>query len=316
MKVLKNFNNKLRESSSWLGKEVKIMIYGAIEAGGTKMVCAIGTADGNILEQISFPTKDPTETTQQFLEFFQNKNISALGIGSFGPVDLKTESPTYGYILNTPKLSWRHFDFVGALQRELMVPIGIDTDVNAACLGEMTYGCGKGLKNVIYITIGTGIGAGIAIDGNLLHGMLHPEAGHILLTPHPEDFYPGICPYHKCCFEGMASGPAIEERWGEKAADLQEHTKVWEIESYYIAQALVNYIMVLSPEIIILGGGVMKQKQLFPLIRSQVTRLINGYLHTKELNDLDNYIVPNSLNDKQGILGALELAKRASPLSL
>ena len=288
------------------------MIYGAIEAGGTKMVCAIGTADGSILEKATFPTKDPAATTKQLLEFFQGMDLTALGIGSFGPVDLNTASPTYGHILDTPKLSWRYFDLVGTLQRVLEVPIGIDTDVNAACLGEMTYGCAQGLKNVIYLTIGTGIGAGVAVDGNLLHGMLHPEAGHILVKAHPDDSSQGICPYHKGCFEGMASGPSIEERWGAKAADLEENTKVWELESYYIAQALVNYILVLVPEKIILGGGVMKQKQLFPLVRKQVERLINGYLKTPELSALDNYIVPSSLNDNQGILGALELAKQAA----
>lgn len=287
------------------------MIYGAIEAGGTKMVCAIGTAEGHLIDQLTFPTKDPAETIPQLVAFFQGKSITALGIGSFGPVDLRTDSPTYGHILDTPKLAWQQFDFVGALQRELKVPVGFDTDVNAACLGEMTYGSAQGLNNVVYITIGTGIGAGIAINGQLLHGMLHPEAGHILMKPHPEDSYPGFCPYHKACFEGMASGPAIEDRWGEKAANLQDNAQVWALESYYIAQALVNYIMVLSPEKIILGGGVMKQKQLFPLIRKQVAQMINGYLKTKELQDLDNYIVPNSLNENQGILGALELAKRA-----
>jgi len=288
-----------------------ILIYGAIEAGGTKMVCAIGTAEGNIVEQTTFPTKDPAETIQQLLQFFQGKKLAALGIGSFGPVDLNPASSTYGYILDTPKLSWRNFDFVGALQRELRIPIGLDTDVNGACLGEMTYGCAQGLKNVIYITIGTGIGAGIAVDGNLLHGMLHPEAGHILMTPHPEDDYAGICPYHKRCFEGMASGPAIAERWGAKAPELHGNPQVWELESYYIAQALVNYIFVLAPEKIILGGGVMKQQQLLPLIRRRVNTLINGYLQTPELRDLDQYIVPASLDDRQGILGALELAKRA-----
>jgi fructokinase len=293
------------------GDKEGIVIYGAIEAGGTKMVCAIGTAEGHLIDQLTFPTKDPAETIPQFVAFFQGKSITALGIGSFGPVDLRTDSPTYGHILDTPKLAWQQFDFVGALQRELKVPVGFDTDVNAACLGEMTYGSAQGLNNVVYITIGTGIGAGIAINGQLLHGMLHPEAGHILMKPHPEDSYPGFCPYHKACFEGMASGPAIEDRWGEKAANLQDNAQVWALESYYIAQALVNYIMVLSPEKIILGGGVMKQKQLFPLIRKQVAEMINGYLKTKELEDLDNYIVPNSLNENQGILGALELAKRA-----
>ncbi|NLM37533.1 MAG: ROK family protein [Firmicutes bacterium] len=287
------------------------MIYGAIEAGGTKMVCAIGTADGQLLAEATFATKDPLETTRELAAFFQGKRIKALGIGSFGPVDLNPASPTYGHILDTPKLAWRHFDFAGTLQRALEVPVGIDTDVNAACLGEMTYGCAQGLKNVVYLTVGTGIGAGIAIDGKLLHGMLHPEAGHILLEPHPEDTYAGNCPYHKKCLEGMASGPAIAERWGAPAADLHDNPKVWEWESYYLGQALVNYILVLSPEKIILGGGVMKQMQLFPLVRRQVARLINGYLKTKELNDLGNFIVPSSLEGRQGILGALELAKRA-----
>jgi fructokinase len=286
------------------------MIYGAIEAGGTKMVCAIGTADGQLLSEATFATKEPAETTRELVAFFQGKGIKALGIGAFGPVDLNPASPTYGHLLETPKLAWRYFDFAGTLQRALAVPVGIDTDVNAACLGEMIYGCAQGLKNVIYLTVGTGIGAGVAVDGKLLHGMLHPEAGHILLEPHPEDSYPGNCPYHKRCLEGMASGPAIAERWGAKAVDLHDQPKVWEIESYYIGQALVNYILVLSPEKIILGGGVMKQTQLFPLVRRQVARLINGYLKTKELKDLDNYIVPNSLKDRQGILGALELAKR------
>ncbi len=286
-------------------------IYGAIEAGGTKMVCAIGTADGQLLAEATFPTKDPAETTRELVAFFRGKTIKALGIGAFGPVDLNPASPTYGHILDTPKLAWRYFDFAGTLKRALGVPVGIDTDVNAACLGEMTYGCAKGLKNVLYLTVGTGIGAGIAVDGKLVHGMLHPEAGHILLTPHPEDSFPGLCPYHKNCFEGMASGPAIAERWGAKAADLHDQAKVWEVESYYLGQALVNYILVLAPEKIILGGGVMKQTQLFPLVRRQVARLLNGYLKTKELQDLDSYIVPNSLQERQGILGALELAKRA-----
>jgi fructokinase len=275
------------------------------------MVCAIGTADGQLLAEATFPTKDPAETTRELVAFFRGKTIKALGIGAFGPVDLNPASPTYGHILDTPKLAWRYFDFAGTLKRALGVPVGIDTDVNAACLGEMTYGCAKGLKNVLYLTVGTGIGAGIAVDGKLVHGMLHPEAGHILLTPHPEDSFPGLCPYHKNCFEGMASGPAIAERWGAKAADLHDQAKVWEVESYYLGQALVNYILVLAPEKIILGGGVMKQTQLFPLVRRQVARLLNGYLKTKELQDLDSYIVPNSLQERQGILGALELAKRA-----
>ena len=193
--------------------------------------------------------------------------------------------------------------------------MGLDTDVNGSCLGEMTFGCARGLDNVLYLTFGTGVGAGIAIGGQLLHGMLHPEAGHILMPRHPEDTYEGKCPYHKTCLEGMAAGPAIEARWGDKAKNLADRDEVWEMESWYIAQALVNYILTLSPRKIILGGGVMHQEQLFPLIRSKVTEFLNGYLNTKELKDMDSYIVPSSLHDDQGIMGCVELAKRALTVS-
>lgn len=286
-------------------------LLGALEAGGTKMVCAIGRADGTILEQISIPTTTPEETMPKILEYFADKEIDAIGIGAFGPVDVREESETYGCILDTPKLPWRHYNIRKTIAEGLNVPVGIDTDVNGSCLGEVTYGSSKGLKSVLYLTVGTGIGAGILIDGKPLHGMLHPEAGHILLKRHPEDNYEGKCPYHDTCAEGMASGPAIEERWGKKAVELKNNEKVWELESYYIAQALVNYIMVVSPERIILGGGVMHQEQLFPMIRNKVMEMINGYLNTKQLQDMNNYIVPASLNDDQGIMGCLRLAELA-----
>lgn len=287
------------------------MTYGALEAGGTKMVCGIGDETGAILEQISIPTTTPQETIPKLLDYFKQKDIKALGIGAFGPVDVNKESSHYGYILDTPKLDWRNFDLVGSIQKELDIPIGLDTDVNASCLGEMTFGCAKGLDSVVYITIGTGIGAGISVNGKLLHGMLHPEAGHILLKPEETDTYKGKCPYHGTCFEGMASGPAIEERWGKKAIELVEKQEVWELEAYYIAQALMTYILTLSPRKIILGGGVMHQTQLFPLIREKVLENLNGYIKTKELIDIDHYIVPCSLHDNQGIMGCLQLAHLA-----
>lgn len=283
------------------------MLIGALEAGGTKMVCAIGNEDGTILEQVSIPTTTPEETLPKIVEYFKDKGIKALGVAAFGPVDVKPESETYGYILDTPKLAWKHKDLLGILKKELNVPIGLDTDVNGSCLGEMTYGCAKGLDSVIYITIGTGVGVGVSVNGKLLHGMLHPEGGHILLERHPEDPDGGICPYHKNCLEGFASGPSIERRWGKKAIELVDRPEVWEMESYYIAQALTDYIMILSPQKIILGGGVMHQEQLFPLIRSKVKEMVNGYINTKELEDIDNYIVPASLNDDQGIMGCIKL---------
>ena len=287
------------------------MLIGALEAGGTKMVCAIGKEDGTILEQVSIPTTTPEETIPKLIEYFKDKEIEALGVAAFGPVDVKPESETYGYILDTPKLAWRHKDFLGRLKDELKVPMGLDTDVNGSCLGEVTYGCAKGLDSVIYITIGTGVGVGVCINGKLLHGMLHPEGGHILLARHEDDPKGGICPYHKNCLEGFASGPSIEARWGKKAVELVDRPKVWEMESYYIAQALVDYIVLLSPQKIILGGGVMHQEQLFPMIRQKVKEMLNGYIKTKELEDMDNYIVPASLHDDQGIMGCIKLGLNA-----
>lgn len=287
------------------------MMYGALEAGGTKMVCAIGDETGKIYEQISIPTRSPEETIPDIIHYFKNKEIGALGIGAFGPVDVNKKSDTYGYILDTPKIPWRNFDIVGSIQKELNIPIGLDTDVNGSCLGEVTFGCGKGLDSVLYITIGTGIGAGISVNGKLLHGMLHPEAGHIMLQKHPQDTYQGKCPYHGACFEGLAAGPAIEERWGKKAIELKDKDEVWELEAHYIAEALMSYILILSPQKIILGGGVSHQEQIFSLVRKKVQELLNGYLNTKELKDIDNYIVPASLDGNQGIMGCIQLGKLA-----
>ena len=284
------------------------MLLGALEAGGTKMVMAIGNEKGEILEQLSIPTELPAVTVKNIIEYFKNKPIEALGIGSFGPVDLNRYSRTYGYITSTPKLAWANYDMLGTIKNELNLPVGFDTDVNASALGEATWGSMKGLNSGIYITIGTGIGVGVYMNGDLLHGMLHPEAGHILLSRHPKDNYEGICPYHTNCFESLASGPSIEKRWHKKAQELKENSEVWELEAFYIAQALVNYILTLSPHKIVLGGGVMHQEQLFPLIRKQVALLLNGYIKTKELDNLNQYIVPASLNDNQGIMGCLQLA--------
>lgn len=284
------------------------MIYGALEAGGTKMVCAIGDENGTILERISVPTETPEITLPKLIEFFQDKNIEALGIGCFGPIDLNRESKTYGYITSTPKMAWRNCDIVGTFQKALHIPVGFDTDVNGSVLGEVTWGCAKGLQNAIYITIGTGVGVGVFAHGRLLHGMLHPEGGHILLPKHPNDTYKGKCPYHgDRCLEGLAAGPAIEERWGKKGIELADKKEVWEMEAYYISVALANYILTLSPQKIILGGGIMHQEHLMPLIRRGVLEQLTGYLCTKELEDIENYIILPSLNDNQGIMGALKL---------
>lgn len=286
------------------------MKLGALEAGGTKMVCAIGDETGKIEERISIPTKTPQETIPLLIDFYQKRGIDALGIGCFGPLELNPQSEKYGYITTTTKEAWRNFDFLGSMKRALKCPVGFDTDVNGSVLGEVTFGQAKGKNCVLYLTIGTGVGAGIYIEGKLLHGMLHPEAGHVLITKRESDAYKGKCPYHKNCLEGLAAGPALEERFGKKAAELADVKEVWDLEADYIAQALTGYILTLSPEMLILGGGVMHQEQLFPLIRQKVTEYLGGYVNTEELKDMDHYIVPASLNDDQGIMGCLELARR------
>ena len=287
-------------------------LYGSLEAGGTKMVCAIGDEQGNILERVSIPTLEPENTMPAIIDFFKNKNISALGIGCFGPVGLDKKSATYGYITTTPKLAWKNYDIVGTCKKELGVPVGFDTDVNASALGEATWGCTKDLDHSIYITVGTGIGAGVIIDGKPYHGMLHPEAGHIFLARHPQDpMEKGVCPYHELCLEGLASGPAIAARWGKPGAEQADRKEVWELEAYYLAQAICSYIMILSPERIIVGGGVSHQEQMMPMIRAEVQRQMGGYIQAKGMQDLDSYIVLPSLNDNQGIMGGLKLAMDA-----
>lgn len=283
------------------------MRIGALEAGGTKMVCAVGDENGQILERASIVTENPDKTMPEILEFFRQYTLDAIGIGTFGPVDLDRTSPTYGYITSTPKISWRNFNLLGSMKREFAVPIGLDTDVNASAIGEASYGITRGLDSSIYITVGTGIGVGVILDGKAVHGMQHPEAGHILLVRHPEDNYTGRCPYHPNCLEGLASGPAIEERFGVKAAELPGDSLAWEIESFYLAQALVDFTLVYSPKRIVLGGGVMHQKQLFPKIREKYREMLNHYLDTPYVKDLNNYIIPYSLDDNQGIMGCIRI---------
>jgi len=288
------------------------MIFGAIEAGGTKFVCAVGDNNGQIFEKVQFPTTTPEETMEQVIEFFSRFNLRAIGLGSFGPCDVNSESITYGYITSTPKLSWRGYPILKTLEESFNIPIGFSTDVNAAALGEVTFGAAKGLDSCLYITVGTGIGAGAVLGGKLLQGLSHPEMGHVIVRRHSNDTYPGKCPYHRDCLEGLAAGPAIEERWEKTGIELVNRPEVWEMESYYLAQALVHYILILSPKKIILGGGVMKQKQLFPLIYRDVKKLLNKYIEIPQLSDeIEKYIVPAELGDLAGITGALLLGRKA-----
>ena len=289
------------------------MRLGALEAGGTKMVCAIGDELGNIESRASFPTRKPEETMPDIIGFFAEQKIEALGVGSFGPLSLDPGSTDYGAITTTPKLDWRGFPLRKALIDALNVPVGIDTDVNAAALGEAVYGAGKGLNSLVYYTVGTGVGGGALVDGRLLHGLVHPEMGHMLLRPDPRDPSPkGFCPYHASCLEGLANGPAIEKRWGISAKELPEDHIAWEIEAEYLAQMCVNTIVLLSPKRIVLGGGEMHQLHLFPRIRRRTLELLGGYVaHPAILEQIDTFIVPPALGDNAGAVGSLLLAVNA-----
>ena len=256
-------------------------IYGGIEAGGTKIVCAVGTGPDDIRAETRFSTTTPAETLARAVTFFEEyrkkQPLASIGIASFGPVDLNQDSPTYGYITATPKKGWSNVEFAGVIRRELGLPVGFDTDVNGALLGEHRWGAAQGVRNAIYLTVGTGIGGGALVNGNLLHGLVHPEMGHILITPGEDDPMPkGYCPFHGNCLEGMASGPAIEARWGVKADKLNSDHPAWELEAHYLSLALHALICVLSPQRIILGGGVMDQEILFPMVREKVYSSLNG----------------------------------------
>ena len=291
---------------------------GGIEAGGTKFVCAVGTGPDDIRAEARFPTTTPHETIGRAVAFFHEQAarfgpVAAVGIGSFGPVDPHPASPTFGTITTTPKPGWPNTDLAGAIREALDVPIGFDTDVNVAGLGEWRWGAAQGLDNFIYLTIGTGVGGGGMINGKLMHGLVHPELGHIPL-PHDwaADPYPGRCPYHGDCLEGMAAGPAIGERWGKPAFELPADHPAWELEAHYLARALQSFICTLSPERIIMGGGVMEQPQLFPLLRRKTQDYLAGYVQSPViLNNIDAYIVPPSLGNRAGVLGAIALAQMA-----
>lgn len=292
-------------------------VFGAIEAGGTKFVCAIGAGPEDLHDIVRIDTTTPDETLGRTIAYFRQQHahssLVALGIGSFGPVDPDVKSPTFGFITSTPKPGWSNTDVVGALRNALHIPVGFDTDVNAAALGEHLWGAAAGLQTFIYLTLGTGVGGGAMVDGKLLHGLLHPEMGHIRI-PHDRraDPFGGVCPFHADCFEGLASGPAIHRRWGMPAEALPADHPAWTLEAQYIGSALVNFICTLSPQRIILGGGVMHQRSLFPLIRNQVRAMLHEYIQVPVLGyGLEQFIVPPLLGDRSGILGAIALAQRA-----
>ncbi len=290
------------------------MLYGGIEVGGTKIICAVGAGPADVQAESRFPTTTPGEALAQIIAFFQQYSLAAIGIGSFGPISLNRGASDYGFITSTPKQGWANTDLAGTIGRALDVPVGFDTDVNAAALGEWHWGAGKDLETCLYLTIGTGVGGGGICNGRLMHGLLHPEMGHIRL-PHDRgvDPFAGICPYHGDCLEGLASGPALQARWGAPAESLAADHPAWALEAHYLALACVSFMCILSPQRIILGGGVMSQPQLFPLIQREVLTLLNGYIQVPAvMQHIDTYIVPPGLGSRVGVLGALALAGQAA----
>jgi fructokinase len=289
-------------------------LYGGVEAGGTKFVCTVGSGPNDLRTVERFATTTPEETIGRVIEFFrsQPEPVTAVGIGTFGPMDPDPNSPTFGWITSTPKPGWRNTDLCGPIQRALQVPVGIDTDVNAAALGEGRWGAARGLDTFVYLTVGTGIGGGGMVGGKLMHGLIHPEMGHIPLTRRGDDPFEGACPYHGDCFEGLAAGPGLQRRWGAKAETLSADHPAWDLEAHYLAQGLCTLILTLSPQKVILGGGVMQQEHLYPMVRQQVQKRLNGYVQSPAvLERIDEYIVPPGLGDRAGVLGAIALAMQS-----
>ncbi len=289
-------------------------LYGGIEAGGAKWVCAVGTGPSDMRGISTFPTTAPDETIARALAFFvENGSVDAVGIGSFGPIDLRRSSGSFGFITTTPKPGWAQTDVAGRLQASLDVPVAFDTDVNAAALGEHRWGAAVGLSSFCYVTVGTGIGGGVVVNGRLVHGLLHPELGHMRI-PHDliADPFAGSCPYHGDCLEGLASGGAMHARWGRGAHEIDDDAP-WKLEAQYLALGLMNVVCAVSPERIILGGGVMKQPTLLARVQERLRELLAGYFDAPELKDgIGDFVVRPGLGDRAGVLGAIALAQGAA----
>jgi fructokinase len=291
-------------------------LYGGIEAGGTKFMCVVGRGPQDILDETRIETTDPRSTLDKVVAFFEPHReagqLAIIGVGSFGPLDLNESSPMYGRLTTTPKLGWQNADLLGSLRAGLGLPVILDTDVNAAALGEYTWGAGTGLSALMYLTVGTGIGGAFLYEGHPLHGMQHAEMGHVRITRDAADnLFPGACPYHGACFEGLASGPAIQQRLGRRGEHLSDDDPFWGLEAGYIASALAIYVLVLSPMRIIVGGGVMRRKFLFPMIRDRLLERLGNYvLDPRILQQMDDYVVPPALGGYSGVYGALAMAAR------
>ncbi|MEY4588363.1 MAG: hypothetical protein RL497_439 [Pseudomonadota bacterium] len=292
------------------------LLFAGIEAGGTKFNCVIGKPGGDIVHQQQFSTAQPSETLPLIQSYFLQQSqkygpISALGIGSFGPVQLDKHAPDYGAILDTPKPGWQGLNWLAYWSKALPIPVALQTDVNAALIAEHSQGTGMGLRHLVYVTVGTGIGAGVMVNGEILQGASHPELGHVAVKRRSDDTFAGVCPFHQDCLEGLASGPALTQRWMMPAQQLPAMHPAWDLQAYYLAQMCVNITLCYGPERIILGGGVAAQGQLLPLIRQKFVQQINGYCRKDIIQAVDTYIQRSSLGGNAGQIGSLLLAEAA-----
>lgn len=279
--------------------------YGSVEAGGTKFICAVGNENNEIIISEAIPTTTYEETIKKVIVFFEKNRVDALAIGSFGPVDLDISSEQYGCILNTPKQGWTNVNIVLPIQKALNIPIFFTTDVNSSAYGEMYL---NECNNLVYYTIGTGIGGSAIQNGVFIGGIGHPEMGHQLIKKHPLDVnFNGVCPLHGDCLEGLASGPSIEARTGKKGQELETNSTVWDIQAYYIAQAILNTTLVIRPELVIVGGGVMSQHHMLDRIKMHFKKLLNNYV---TIENIDKYIkTPSVENNGSATIGNFLLAK-------
>jgi fructokinase len=287
-------------------------VYGGVETGGTWCVCALGRGPEQLVAEEQFPTTAPEHTLARIVEFFrQHPGAAAIGIGSFGPVDLDPGSPTWGYVTSTPKPGWQHVAVASVIREELAVPVAFDTDVSAAAVGEHRWGAGRGVAALCYLTIGTGIGGALLLEGRPWHGLVHPEVGHLRI-PHDRarDPFEGSCSTHGDCWEGLAAGRAIEKRWQLRPEDLPDDHPAWELEAEYLALGILNIVMIASPHRVIVGGGVMERPSLLAMVRPRIQKLVAGYLETPLLEHrIESYLVPPGLGDRAGVLGAIALAQ-------
>ena len=287
--------------------------FAGIEAGGTKFKCIIASGPEDVLAEAVFPTTNPEETLPIVTNFLQEAakrlkiTLRGAGLACFGPLDLDTHSSTYGWITSTPKIAWRNYPILQYFQENLKIPVLIETDVNGAALGEGRWGSAIGLSDYVYMTVGTGIGGGVIHNFAPLFGMTHPEIGHMKIQSHPEDPFPGNCPYHTTCLEGLANAPSLAARWNTDPALLGDDHIAWKFEAFYLGQAIHNLILVCAPKKVILGGGVLRRKGLIERTRAETVEILNGYVESRYLEDMNEYIVPPALGDRAGVLGAIAL---------